>query len=127
MVAVLRLKLTQSPEFLMKSILCVAAAISFASCTQVTRIKEVTTGGISKMTDASRSSIAKLMPAKVPIVKVREEDLKDLPSGEQQALAFEKTRRNRFWIFKGPVDFIEPQLPAGEGELDGNLLPPKME
>ncbi len=50
------------------------------------------------------------------------------PTGDQQALAFEKSRRNRFWnIFSGPVDFEEPTLPDNAGAMDGELLPPKVE
>jgi hypothetical protein len=40
-------------------------------------------------------------------------------------VAFEKTRRNRFWdMFRGPVDFQEPALPIDAGGMDGDLLPP---
>ncbi len=113
----------------MKPLCCVIAALSFVSCAQVNHIKTATVGGFTKVTEASRSSIAKLMPAPgVPVVEVREKDLKPLPTGQEQALAFEKSRRNRFWnMFSGPVDFEEPVLPADVGSLDGDLLPPKVE
>jgi hypothetical protein len=113
----------------MKPLCCLAAAFSLASCAQVNQIKTATVGGISKVTEASKDSIAKLMPgSRVPVVEVREKDLKPLPTGQEQALAFEKSRRNRFWnMFSGPVDFEEPVLPADMGSLDGNLLPPKGE
>lgn len=113
----------------MRSFCCVAAALSFVSCAQVNHIKTATMGGFSKVTEASKNSIAKLMPAPgVPVVEVREKDLKALPTGQEQALAFEKGRRNRFWnIFSGPVDFEEPVLPADVGALDGDLLPPRVE
>lgn len=113
----------------MKPLCCLATALAFSSCAQVNHIKTATVGGFSKVTEASKESIAKLMPApRVPVVEVREKDLRPLPTGQEQALAFEKSRRNRFWgIFSGPVDFEEPVLPADVGVLDGDLLPPKAE
>ena len=112
----------------MKSLLCAAAALSLVSCAQVNQIKTATVGGFSKVSEVSKSSIAKLMPARLPVVEVREKDLKPLPTGQEQAVAFEKSRRNRFWnMFSGPVDFEEPVLPADVGALDGDLLPPKVE
>lgn len=112
----------------MKSLLCAAAAFSFVSCAQVNQIKTATVGGFSKVSEVSKNSIAKLMPARIPVVEVREKDLKALPTGQEQAVAFEKSRRNRFWnMFSGPVDFEEPVLPADVGALDGDLLPPKVE
>jgi len=112
----------------MKSLLCAAAALSFVSCAQVNQIKTATVGGFSKVSEVSKSSIAKLMPARIPVVEVREKDLKAQPTGQEQAVAFEKSRRNRFWnMFSGPVDFEEPVLPADVGALDGDLLPPKAE
>jgi hypothetical protein len=112
----------------MKPFCCVLAALSFVSCAQVNQIKTATVGGFSKVSEVSKASVAKLMPARIPVVEVREKDLKPLPTGEQQALAFEKSRRNRFWnIFSGPVDFEEPTLPDNAGAMDGELLPPKVE
>jgi hypothetical protein len=112
----------------MKPLCCVLAAFSFVSCAQVNQLKTVTVGGLSKVSEASKASVAKLMPARIPVVEVREKDLKPLPTGQEQALAFEKSRRNRFWdLFRGPVDFEEPTLPDNAGAMDGELLPPKVE
>lgn len=112
----------------MKPFCCVLAAFSFVSCAQVNQLKTATVGGFSKVSEVSKASVAKLMPSRIPVVEVREKDLKPLPTGEQQALAFEKSRRNRFWnIFSGPVDFEEPTLPDNAGAMDGELLPPKVE
>lgn len=112
----------------MKPLCCVLAALSFVSCAQVNQIKTATVGGFTKVSEVSKASVAKLMPARIPVVEVREKDLKPLPTGEQQALAFEKSRRNRFWnFFSGPVDFEEPTLPDNAGAMDGELLPPKVE
>ena len=116
------------PRPTMKSAFCVLAALSFVSCAQVNHLKTATVGGLSKVSEVSKASVAKLMPARIPVVEVREKDLKPLPTGEQQALAFEKSRRNRFWnLFSGPVDFEEPTLPDSAGAMDGELLPPKIE
>jgi hypothetical protein len=122
----------------MKPLVSLIAVFAFASCAQVGHLKTATAGGLSKVsggfakvTDASKEGIAKLMPSRIPVVEVREDALKDLPSGHEQALAFEKTRRNRFWgMFSGPVDFKEPALPADFGNtdgMDGGLLPPLAE
>ncbi len=116
----------------MKSLCCVVFGLALASCAQVNHLKTATVGGLSKVSGgiakATDASIAKLMPARMPVVEVREKDLKPLPTGQEQAVAFEKSKRNRFWnIFSGPVDFEEPQLPAESAAMDGDLLPPKIE
>lgn len=119
----------------MKSLFCVLAALSLASCAQVSQLKTATAGGVAKVsgglakaTDATKDSFAKLMPSRIPVVEVREKDLKKLPTGEEQAIAFERSRRNRFWsMFSGPVDFQEPSLPDDSGAMDAGLLPPLVE
>jgi hypothetical protein len=113
----------------MKSLCCVIAAFAFASCAQVSQLKTATVGGFSKMSSglasATDATMAKIMPPKIPVVEVREKDLKQVKTGQEQAVAFEKTRRNRFWgIFSGPVDFKEPALPSDNGMMEGDLLPP---
>ncbi len=82
----------------------------------------------------SSFSLVGLLPGpKIKIVEVREKDLKELPTGHERALAFQNsqnsqnTKRSRFWIFGGPVDFKEPTLPADGCETDGTLLPPKVQ
>ena len=60
----------------------------------------------------------------VKVVDVREKDLRELPSGRERALAYKEERRRGFWIFGGPVDFEEPNLPEPGTGLDGSLLPP---
>lgn len=117
----------------MKSICCVIAALSFASCAQVTKVTSATAGGFSKMGSGvskfTQDSIAKVMPARIPVVKVREKDLKPLPTGQERAMAFERTRQRGgfFGLFSGPANFEEPKLPTDVGVMDGELLPPKVE
>ncbi|MEI7912786.1 MAG: hypothetical protein WCK77_24430 [Verrucomicrobiota bacterium] len=86
-------------------------------------------GGAGQGTAASklsaRFSVANLFPASVPIVKVREKDLKELPLGHERALAFEKQRKSGLWAFAGTADFVQPKLPEAGSEMDGSLLPPK--
>lgn len=121
----------------MKPFCCVIAAISLASCAQMNHLKTATVsgvskvgGGVAKLSTASKEGIAKLMPGpKIPVVQVRADALRQQPTGQEQALAFEKTRRKGFWgsLFDGPVNFEEPDLPADSGVMDGDLLPTKLE
>lgn len=113
----------------MKSICCAIAAVSLASCAQVNQLKTATVAGMTKMGQASKDSFAKLMPQRMPVVEVREKELKEIKTGQEQAVAFEKERRRSFWgnLFKGPVDFKEPELPVESAAMDGELLPPKLE
>jgi len=91
-------------------------SLSFISCSAVHSLADKTT--------------AFLLPPKVPIVKARPKDMKELPLGKDQALAFasgqESRRGGGFWgFFRGPVDFKEPMLPHNTGTMDGSLLPPR--
>lgn len=88
----------------------------------VNAAKEKTSSGVTALADASWGRLTK---PKVQVVEVREKDLKDLPTGQEQALAFDNRRKRSFWgLFSGPVDFKEPTGPVNAGELDGSLLPP---
>lgn len=62
----------------------------------------------------------------LPVVEAREEDLRKIPSGHEQALAYQKEqqRRRGWWIFGGPVDFEEPSLPDSPVNAEAGLLPP---
>ena len=122
----------------MKPLCYVLAAFSLASCAQMKTIKTATVSGVSKVgqgvskiSTASKEGIANLMPGpKIPVVQVRPEALQERPSGQEQAVAFERSRRSRgFWgnLFNGPVNFEEPELPADSGLMEGELLPTKLE
>ena len=107
------------------------AAMLLTSCTAMKNttaaLKERTGAAAAKLPDLVETPIARLLPAGgLKVVEVREKDLKDLPSGQEKALAYRNERRNSFWFFGGPVDFQEPALPQPGSELDGSLLPPKM-
>lgn len=66
-----------------------------------------------------------LLPGnRVKVVDVREKDLRELPTGQDRALAFKAERGRGFWIFDGPLYFEEPTLPEAGSEMDDGLLPP---
>lgn len=73
-------------------------------------------------------SLANLLPGSgVKIVKVREKDLRELPTGRERALAYQNSRKDGFWIFGGSTNFKEPNLPELGTEPEGSLLPPKVQ
>ena len=113
----------------MKAICCAVAAVSLVSCAQMNHLKTATVSGVSKVGQASKDSFAKLMPQRIPVVEVRQNELKEIKTGREQAVAFEKERRKGFWgnLFQGPTDFKEPELPVESASMDGELLPPKLE
>lgn len=130
------------------AIFCLAAAavVSLSSCAtmrnvgrgSVAMVKNTTSATASKITsiqmpkmpklpDMPDMHLANLLPGnRIKVVDVREEDLKEMPTGKERALAYENERKGGFWIFGGPVDFKEPTLPEPGEELDGTLLPPRM-
>jgi hypothetical protein len=80
-----------------------------------------------KMPSLTDTPIARLMPAGgLKVVEVREKDLKELPTGQERAVAYRNERKKGFWFFGGPVDYEEPTLPEEGSGADGSLLPPRM-
>lgn len=112
----------------------IAATFGLVSCATVSKVsqssmafvKNTTTATTSKVSSLSEMAVNKIRPNRLKVVEVREKDLKELPTGQERALAFENTRKRGFWIFSGPVDFVEPTLPQPGTEMDGSLLPPKL-
>lgn len=86
-----------------------------------------TASGIGSLAGkAKMPDLASMLPGRrVKVVDVRENDLEELPLGHERALAFDRERKRGFWVFGGPVDFQEPELPEAGVELDGSLLPPR--
>jgi hypothetical protein len=79
-----------------------------------------------KLPKLPEMSLPDFMPGdRVKVVEVREKDLRELPTGQEKALAYKRERKRGFWIFGGPVDFKEPDLPLPGAEPDGSLLPPR--
>ncbi len=109
------------------------------SCGTLSQAGRDSAGAIAKGSQAAGKKLASLAqlspfdalrPAGVPVVEVREKDLKKMKTGEERALAYVKSRdrdavRNSSW-FSGPVSFEEVPLPDDLGaEADDILLPPK--
>ena len=92
--------------------------------TTASKIGDASRQSLAKIGDASRGSIASILPPRIPVVEVREKDLKEMPLGSERALAYEHRKRGFFSFFTGPVDFEEPDLPDVESEMNGSLLPP---
>jgi hypothetical protein len=107
------------------------ATLNKAGSASVALLKKTSAATTSKVAELSEISMARFRPAGVKVVAVREKDLKTMPTGAERALAFQNSqnpqisRKKKFWLFDGPVDFKEPTLPVGGMELDGSLLPPK--
>lgn len=127
---------------------CGLAIIACASCSTMQGMKQKTFAGASalgstatqmgssasnasnKALTSMKGAFASLMPGpKIPVVKARHEDMREIQTGHERALAYQTTkRRGGFFgsLFSGPVDFKEPVLPDAGG-MDGSLLPPKAE
>ena len=101
------------------------ATLSQAGKNSLAMIQKTSAATTAKVAELSELSLAKISPAGVKVVEVREKDLKKLPTGQERALAFENSRKRGFWFFNGPVDFKEPTLPQPGAEMDGSLLPPR--
>lgn len=102
------------------------SAVSKVGQNSMAMLQRTSAATTAKVSELSELSLSKIRPAGVKVVEVREKDLKQLPTGQERALAFETTRKRSFWNFGGPVDFHEPSLPQAGGEMDGSLLPPKL-
>lgn len=119
-----------SPSVIFPSIVTAFCLMSCATVSKVGKgslafVQKTTTATTSKVSQLSTMAIDKIRPPGVHVVEVREADLEILPTGQEQALAYESTRKRGFWFFGGPVDFEEPSLPVAGGQMDGSLLPPK--
>ena len=98
------------------------AVVAFSSCS----------GGFQETAATRLDTLAKfsftdLMPSKVPVVEVREDQLKEMPLGSERALAFEqKQNQRRLASFRAPATFREPVLPVVTNPQAGfGVLPPR--
>jgi hypothetical protein len=100
--------------------------IALTSLTLTTCLLLVSCGSFDAVSIAKKpfTSVAKLIPKRIPIAEVRTEDLKKMPTGAEKALAFQQKReRRRFAFFRGL--YKEPKLPdARTLPIDGGVLPP---
>lgn len=87
-------------------------------------------GGFRRLASAASSPFG----PDIPVVEVREEELRDLPSGHEKLLAYQarqqRAAREREFFGSGSMNFPEPELPqegesADDASLGGGLLPPK--
>ena len=113
------------PAFAASLCLVSCATLSKAGKNSIAMVQKTSADTAAKVAEISELSLSKIRPAGVKVVEVREKDLKEMPTGQERALAFENTRKRGFWFFNGPVDFKEPSLPQPGAEMDGSLLPPK--
>lgn len=103
--------------------LTLTACLLFTSCG--------TFNAASNLAKKSVKSVAKLVPdhiplvpQRIPIAEVRQEDLKTMPTGAEKALAFEKKRNRRYFAFI-PGFYKAPKLPTERGmSTEGSILPP---
>lgn len=101
-------------------------AFGTVSCATVGKVGK---GSVDFVKNTSAAAVERINPADVKVVEVREKDLKELPTGQERALAFQNrqqpSRKTRFWaLTPGPVDFDAP-LPEIGVQTDGGLLPPR--
>ncbi len=90
-----------------------------ASCATMSNVKDTSINTTKSITDFV------LGRPKVAVVAAREKDMKQMPLGNERALAFEQARTRSFWSFALP-NFKEPALPSvNDNTEDGSLLPPK--
>lgn len=94
--------------------------LGLASCGTMKSIQTSTAKMVAKLPALPRPQIFGDRPK---VVEVREKDLKKMPLGHEQALAFQKTGGFNFWP-RGNVKFEPGPLPEPGSEMDGSLLPP---
>lgn len=80
-----------------------------------------------KTSDFGKSSLAKIVPSRLPIATVKESSLLSIPTGTERALAYEKKIEARRFaalrLFK-PRSYNAPQHPENIESLnDSGLLP----
>jgi hypothetical protein len=122
---------------------CLACCV-LASCAALKKTSSATVDKISsyaklpKMPDLPSladtplvdTPVARLLPAGgLKVVDVREEDLKEMPTGKERAENFRQEKKKGFWFFNAPsfdepLYFEEPSLPEDGAETSDTLLPP---
>ena len=79
---------------------------------------------VAKIATKPFKSVANLIPKRIPIAEVRTEDLKEMPTGAEKALAFERKRNRKRFAFI-PGFYKAPTLPDAQSlPADGGILPP---
>ena len=109
------------------TILCVTSAV-FCSCGTMDTLKTGASkvgDGFGKLADATTSPFR---PG-LPVVEAREADMREMKSGQEQALAYQAKQQQRrsWWNFEGSSNFEEPDLPELGEPMDAGLLPDKID
>lgn len=79
----------------------------------------------SGLAQKSVRSVANLIPRRVPVAEVREKDLRQMPTGADRALAWERHLDAKRYAFFIPRHYKAPKLPATRSlPEDGGILPP---
>jgi len=80
---------------------------------------------LTKSNEKPYKAISKLIPRRVPIAVVRPNDLKELPTGADRALAWSKRLDSKRYAFFKPKNYKPATLPdARTLPTDTGLLPP---
>jgi hypothetical protein len=101
----------------------------FVSCGNFNTAAASKMATVSKMAKKSVASVANLVPRRVPVAEVRPKDLKQMPSGADRALAWNrhldsKRYASNFRWF-APKHYKAPKLPNSRSmPTDGGILPP---
>lgn len=97
-------------------------SLTLISCSLFVSCGNFDATGLAKK---SVDSVANLIPRRVPVVKVRPEDLKKMPSGADRALAWDRHLDAKRYVFFRPKSYKAPKLPdARTLPADGGILPP---
>ena len=76
--------------------------------------------------DLSGLSLASLLPgSKIKVVEARENDLKEMPTGQELAKAHRSHGTPSFWAIPETLYFEQPEFSQPGDDLDAGLLPPK--
>lgn len=124
-----------NPSRILLAMAAVAGGLVLSSCSMMKSVtakaskvgEKVGANAGELASDFDTPKFAGLFKRRPDVVEVREKDLKEMPLGEERALAYQKSRRSFWDIFRGPVDFKEPELPDDDVLVNGSLLPPKAE
>ncbi len=116
------------PTRIVRIILTLTACIGFASCGNFSATN-LAKKSVSSVKSVSKS-VTGIIPSRVPIATVRTQDLKEMPTGEERALAWERQlNRKRYASYSGgwvaPKNYQAPTLPdEASFPIDAGLLPP---
>ena len=100
------------------------SSLFFVSCSTI----KTTSNKAKNIAKSSASSVAKIIPSsKIPVATVNADTLKELPTGSERALAYDKkvtAKRFAALNFFNPANYNPPKLPKSNSVgIDEGLLP----